>query len=103
MELIAGIVGRINICVLQVFLKPERRNKFDVGFGISKYSCDLKCDVEFTVNRSTLKTMHRSLGIITNEVIERLFPPASAKPNRVALPDDLELFNQVEAWAHDTQ
>lgn len=43
----------------------------------------VKCDVQFTVNRSTLKSMHRSLGLMCETTLKRLFPPNRVKSREI--------------------
>jgi hypothetical protein len=77
-----------------VFLTPWNATAFLSEFLCGNKSSPVICDIQFSVNKSTLKAMHRSLVMLEPFVIKNLFPVNPILPE-VELPDDLKLFNQV--------
>lgn len=55
-------------------------------------------DIQFTVNRCNLRSMHRSITLIKKEDIKRIFPPPEASHIKawksLLKPKDLSLFNK---------
>ncbi|RVE72922.1 hypothetical protein OJAV_G00045260 [Oryzias javanicus] len=83
--------------VYKGYVHKKELNNLLLGFSknfVANFTSTMKFDVEFTLNRLTLKLQHRAVDLATksNQLLDVLFPSAAAK-STFSLPE-LSMFNR---------